>query len=326
MNVAPPTVEQTAREVLLTANGVAVCRDRTTVVHDVDLTIRRGEVVALLGPNGSGKSTLLGGLSGLLPCAAGSVTRHGRVAIGLQSGPLARRSALANVELGLAWWGIPLSERRPRALEALRSIGADHLARRSVAQLSGGERRRVHLARVLATRPDVLLLDEPFVALDAGSRDALLEEAGVVVRSCAGAVLVVVHDRTEAWALADRVVILLDGRVAADGPPGALLERPPSEQVARFLGFTGDIIDGADRILTRPSHAVLDPTGPYAGTVVRRTGREGGTRLEVELPTGRLHVLVDGEAPAPGAVVRLRLLGGVRFPVGDSEASSAPDP
>jgi ABC-type sulfate/molybdate transport systems ATPase subunit len=321
MNPAPPVVEQTTDEVLLTAAGLSVCRGRVEVVHEVDLMIRRGEVMAILGPNGSGKSTLLSALAGLLPPAEGSVTRHGKVAIGLQPGPLARRSALANVELGLAWWGVPQSERRARAVEALRSIGADHLSSRSVSQLSGGERRRVHLARVLATRPDVLLLDEPFVALDAGSRDALLDEAGAVVRSYAGAVVVVVHDRTEAWALADRVVILLDGRVAADGPPAALLERPPSEQVARFLGFTGEVVDGSDRILTRPSHAVLDPTGPYVGTVVRRTGREGGFRLEVELPNGRLQVLVDGDAPALGAVIRLRLNGGVRFPTGKPDLS-----
>jgi ABC-type nitrate/sulfonate/bicarbonate transport system ATPase subunit len=315
MNPAPPIVEQAASEVLLTTSGLTVSRGRTEVVHDVDLTISRGDVVAILGPNGSGKSTLLAGLAGLLPCTRGSVTRHGRVAIALQAGPLARRSVLANVELGLAWWGVPMSERRTRAIEALRSMGASHLAGRSVTELSGGERRRVHLARVLATRPDVLLLDEPFVALDAGSRDSLLDEAGSVVRSHAGAVAVVVHDRTEAWALADRIVILLDGRVAADGAPAALLETPPSEEVARFLGFTGEIVDGPDRILTRPSHAVLDPAGPYAGRVIRSTGREGGARLEVELPNGRVQVLVEGDAPAIGADVRLRLVGGARFPV-----------
>jgi ABC-type sugar transport system ATPase subunit len=315
MNPAPPVVEQTAPEVLLTTAALTVSRGRVEVVRDVDLTIRRGDVVAILGPNGSGKSTLLAGLAGLLPCTGGSVIRHGKVAIALQAGPLARRSVLANVELGLAWWGLPLSERRGRAIEALRSMGASHLAGRSVAELSGGERRRVHLARVLATRPDVLLLDEPFVALDAGSRDSLLEEAGSVVRSYAGAVIVVVHDRTEAWALADRIVILLDGRVAADAPPTALLEKPPCEQVARFLGFTGEIVDEPDRILTRPSHAVLDPEGPYVGTVIRRTGREGGARLEVELPNGHVQVLVEGEAPAIGTDVRLRLIGGARFPI-----------
>ena len=90
--------------------------------------VRAGEIVALLGPNGAGKSTLLDGLAGALPAATGRVERHGRVAIALQSPDLARRTVLANVVLALAWWGVPRGERAARAREALRAIGAEHLA------------------------------------------------------------------------------------------------------------------------------------------------------------------------------------------------------
>ncbi|MGO9955453.1 MAG: ATP-binding cassette domain-containing protein, partial [Solirubrobacteraceae bacterium] len=149
------------------AEGLSARRGARTVVTDVSLELHRGEIVALLGPNGAGKSTLLDALTGALEPAQGRVQRHGRVAIALQSADLARRSVLANVTLALGWWGVPRPERPERARAALAAIGAAHLAQRSAAGLSGGERRRVHIARALAVAPDILLLDEPFAGLDA---------------------------------------------------------------------------------------------------------------------------------------------------------------
>ena len=115
--------------------------------------------------------------------------------------------------------------------------------------------------------PDVLLLDEPFAGLDAEVRAALLEDALSALRSDARATLVVVHDRAEAWALADRLLILIDGRLVADGPPRELLERPPSPAVARFLGYDGSLTrrgrDGADPPAAR---------GPGPGRAARGDG------------------------------------------------------
>src|SRR5205085_2312666 len=181
------------------------------------LTLDRGEVVALLGPNGAGKSTLLGALAALLPATAGRIGRTGRVAAALQAPALAHRSAQANVEAALAWWGVPRSERRERALASLDAMGAARHAQTQATSLSGGEQRRVHLARVLAVDPDVLLLDEPFAGLDAAARADLLYDAASAFRSPTRGTLIVIHDRSEAWALADRVMILLDGRIAATG-------------------------------------------------------------------------------------------------------------
>ncbi len=197
------------------------------------------------------------------------------MAIALQAPDLARRSVLANVMLALAWWGVDRREREARARAALRALGAEQLAGRPAQSLSGGERRRVHLARVLAVTPDVLLLDEPFAGLDAETRGTLLADAVSALRSESRATLVVVHDRAEAWALADRLLVMIDGRLVGAGPPRQLLEAPPSAAVARFLGYDGELRDGDELLLTRPPHVRLEPDGPLAGPG-RRRGRPRG--------------------------------------------------
>jgi ABC-type sulfate/molybdate transport systems ATPase subunit len=309
-----------AETVLLGCEHLSVRRGKSEVVKDVSVELRAGEIVALLGPNGAGKSTLLDALAGALAPAEGRVERHGRVAIALQSPDLARRTVFANVMLALAWWGVPRPERAKRAHDALRAIGADHLARRRAATLSGGERRRVHLARAIAVRPDVLLLDEPFAGLDAEVRSSLLEDALSALRSTTRATLVVVHDRAEAWALADRLLILLDGRLVASGPPRDLLKRPPSVAVARFLGFDGSLKDGHELLLTRPPHVTLDPAGELEARVTRTVALEDGVRLELELDHGRLYAVAPLPAPRTGDTVRIRIDGGARFPLRETSA------
>jgi ABC-type sulfate/molybdate transport systems ATPase subunit len=304
-----------AGPVLLRCEHLTVQRDKRTVVSDVSAELRAGEIVALLGPNGAGKSTLLDALAGAVPPAGGRIERIGRVGIALQAPDLARRPVLANVMLALAWWGVPRRERADRAREALRAIGAEHLARRPAATLSGGERRRVHLARAIAVSPDVLMLDEPFAGLDAEVRANLLEDALSALRSTTRATLVVVHDRAEAWALADRLLILIDGRLVASGPPRELLEQPPSVAVARFLGFDGSLESDGELLLTRPPHVVLDPVGPLDARVTRAVPLEDGVRLELELHRGRLYCVSPLPAPRPGETVRVRVDGGARFPL-----------
>jgi ABC-type sulfate/molybdate transport systems ATPase subunit len=308
------TVSDDERGVLLSADQLSVCRDKREVVHGVSLELRRGELVALLGPNGAGKSTLLDALAGALEPAAGSVSRHGRVAVGLQAPDLARRSVLANVTLALAWWGVPKAERAARARQALRALSAEELSSRAAPTLSGGERRRVHLARVLAVAPDVLLLDEPFAGLDAETRGNLLADAVSALRSDARATLVVVHDRAEAWALADRLLVMIDGRLVAAGAPRELLEHPPTAEVARFLGYDGFLRDGDGVLLTRPPHVHLDPDGPLAARVAGAVALEDGFRLELKLEAGRLFCVAPLPAPRVGDDVRVGVGGGARFP------------
>jgi ABC-type sulfate/molybdate transport systems ATPase subunit len=299
---------------VLTARGLAVARAGTEVVRDVDLDLRAGEVVVVIGPNGAGKSTLLAALGGLLPVARGTIERRGRVAAALQAPALANRTARANVEAALAWWGVPRRERSDRALAALQAIGARGLADRPARALSGGEARRVHLARALALQADALLLDEPFAGLDAPARAELLYDAASALRDARRATLVVVHDRAEAWALADRVLVMLDGRIVAEGPPAAVFTTPPTPEVARFVGFVGRIEEpGAVRML-RPQDVALDDAAPLLARVTRLVPVEDGVRVELALERGRLVALAPAPGPGPGAEVGVRLRGGVSFP------------
>jgi ABC-type sulfate/molybdate transport systems ATPase subunit len=307
------TGEPESGAALLECEHLSVRRGDREVVHDVSFELCPGELVALLGPNGAGKSTLLDALGGALAPSQGHIRRRGRVATALQAPDLARRSVMANVKLALAWWGVQRSERGDRAAQALSAMHAEHLARRAAATLSGGERRRVHLARVVALQPDVLLLDEPFAGLDAEVRAGLLQDAASALRSDTMATLVVVHDRAEAWALADRLLILIGGELVAAGPPRELLERPPSPVVARFLGYDGWLADGDGTVLTRPANIVLDPAGPLEAQVVRAVALEDGFRLELELVGGRLFTVAPLPAPRVGDRVRVRVKGGVRF-------------
>jgi ABC-type cobalamin/Fe3+-siderophores transport system ATPase subunit len=304
-----------ARPDILTARGLRVAREGRTLLDGVDLTLRRGEVVAILGPNGVGKSTLLSVLAGLLPAAGGTVTVAGRVAAALQAPAMARRGVAANVEAALGWWGVPRPERAARAAEALARMRADGLAARRADTLSGGEARRVHLARALALGADALLLDEPFAGLDAPTRAELLRDVGAALRDPERGTLVVLHDRAEAWALADRLLVLLDGGVAAEGSPQTVLQEPPSLPVAAFLGFSGRIAEpggGAIRCF-RPAQVALDPDGPLAGTVARRIPEEDGVLCDVAVDGGTVQVRAAYPGPEEGAAVRLAIDGGVRF-------------
>jgi ABC-type sulfate/molybdate transport systems ATPase subunit len=256
-------------------------------------------------------------IAGLLTPARGAIERNGRVAAALQTPALARRSALRNVELALSWWGVASGpERRARALAALTTMHAEHLASRPARTLSGGEARRVHLARALALEAEVLLLDEPFAGLDPSTRADLLYESVPVLRDPCRATVVVVHDRAEARALADRVVVLIDGRVRASGPPGAVFDHPADEGVAEFLGYEGCLVDGARRARYRPSDVHLDDNGPVTARVARVIPLESGVRVELGAPGGQLVTHVPEPGPVVGSELRLRLDAGAVFDPG----------
>ncbi|MFT4263979.1 MAG: ABC transporter ATP-binding protein [Nocardioides sp.] len=295
--------------------GVGVRRGRRAVLEDVSLAVAEGEVVAVLGPNGAGKSTLIGAIGGLLP-HTGTIVRGGRVATVLQSAGLAKRSARANVDLAQAWWGVPRGERAARSTATLTALRADHLARRFAGSLSGGEARRVHLARGLAVRPDVLLLDEPFAGLDPAGHLALIEDVAGTLRDAARATVVVLHERADAWALADRVVVLMAGRIVADGRPAELLAAPPSLEVARFLGYDGELVDDDALVLTRAAEVRVAPDGPIEARVAGRIRREDGVLLLLETDGGRLRCLHPDPAVGErvGDMIRVRLDRAIRFP------------
>ena len=204
-------------------------------------------------------------------------------------------------------------------MAALTELRADHLDGRFSGALSGGERRRVHIARGLAVRPDLLLLDEPFAGLDAESHAALVEDSTSAFRGSSAATVVVVHERADAWALADRVAVLLDGSLAAVDSPERLLAEPPSAAVARFLGYDGQLRSGDQLTLTRPAHVVVGGDGELEATVLRVVRREDGARVQLRLDAGVVWAEVrrSGADPvrlAVGDVVGVDVVGGVRFP------------
>jgi iron(III) transport system ATP-binding protein len=222
-----------------------------TAVDGASLRVGRGELVALLGPSGSGKTTLLRMIAGFERPDAGTVRIGGRTvaARGEWVEPEQRRIGMvfqqgalfphldvaANVGFGAA--------RRERVGETLELVGLVGRAKAYPHELSGGERQRVALARALAADPEVILLDEPFAALDAGLREALREEVAAILRAAGASALLVTHDQAEALSLADAVAVLRDGRVVQTGSPEEVYDRPSSRWVAEFLG-EADVLPG----------------------------------------------------------------------------------
>lgn len=298
---------------MISGTGISVALGDREVLQGVDLHARDGEVLTVLGANGSGKSTLLRVLAGLLSADAGEVHRDGRCVLALQTPALSSRSAEANVLDALRWWGVERGERRGRAAWALEALGAGDLAGRRAGTLSGGQARRVHLARALCVRAETMMLDEPFAGLDPQTRGDLIYDVGTVLRDERRATVLVLQDLAEALALGDRMAVLVDGRVVADGPPRELLERPPSPEVARFLGYRGAITERGGTRYLRATDVVLDPAGPIEGRVVHAVPIEEGLRLELESATGTLAVHSPLPGPGVGESIRVRVSGGVVF-------------
>ncbi len=223
---------------LASLSGASVSRGGRTVLSDVSLTLSAGEVVAVVGPNGAGKSTLVGLLAGDLPAAAGTVSLDGRPVGGWRPAELALRRAVLPQEtsvafpftvaqvvaMGRAPWArtARASEDEEAVAEAMAATSVTSFAGRTFGTLSGGERARVALARVLAQRTPVILLDEPTAALDLRHQDVVLSVVAARAASGAG-VLAVLHDLNLAAAYADRVVVVGNGRVLACGAPGSVL-------------------------------------------------------------------------------------------------------
>jgi tungstate transport system ATP-binding protein len=236
------------------------------VVLDVaHLDVPRGETLAVIGPNGAGKSTMLLQLALLERPASGEVlfaggrtrgrelTLRRRMAVVFQDPLLLDRSVRANVEAGLQLRGVPRGERRARAERWLARFGVGALAGRNARSLSGGEAQRTSLARAFALEPEVLLLDEPFSALDQPTRAALIDDLASVLADTPLTAVLVTHDHDEAARLGDRVAVLIDGRIRQQGAPSEIFGSPADEEVAAFVGvetiFEADVIERRDGIV-----------------------------------------------------------------------------
>ena len=218
------------------------------VVNDVSVEIGDGEFFVLLGPSGSGKSTLLRAIAGLTGVDHGRISLHGRdvthigardrgVGLVFQNYALFRHMTVAdNIEFGLRVRRVKAAERSKRRQELLRLVALEGMDERLPSQLSGGQQQRVAVARALAHKPEVLLLDEPFGALDAKIREELRRTIRQVQRELGITTVLVTHDQEEAFALADRIGVMNLGRLLEIGRPDELYARPATRFVATFLG------------------------------------------------------------------------------------------
>jgi sulfate transport system ATP-binding protein len=314
--------------------------DRYPALHGVSLDIRSGELIALLGPSGSGKTTLLRLIAGLEWPTGGSIRFGDEDASGLnvqernvgfvfQSYALFKHMTVAdNIGFGLRvrprGTRPAAAEIRRRAAELLDLVQLSGLGHRFPAQLSGGQRQRVALARALAIEPRVLLLDEPFGALDAKVRRELRQWLRELHDKTGHTTVFVTHDQEEALELADRVVVMSQGRIEQVGTPDEIYDRPNSPFVFSFIGEASELpvtvasgrvsiddqpididaagtIDGSARLLMRPNgiDVVEARPGAITGDIVA-VRRSGGWR-RVELLIGADRHRVEVELPVDAA-------------------------
>jgi ABC-type Fe3+/spermidine/putrescine transport system ATPase subunit len=321
---------------------------------DVSFCVEHGEIVCILGPSGCGKTTLLRVIAGLEPPDSGQVlvdendvthTPPHLRGFGFMFQEYAlfpHKDVSGNVAFGLRMQGLNHDAVTERVAEALTLVGLAGFERRDVNQLSGGERQRVALARSLAPRPRLLMLDEPLGALDRNLRERLLDELPQILHQASATAITVTHDQEEAFAIADRVVLMQGGRMVQVGTPREVYRRPVSAWVAQFLGLTNlldaQIVgDGAEteigrlesgdwgpaapnlqspvsnlQLLIRPEAARLGDTGPNVvhGVVTERSFRGERYRLGVRHESGielAFNMAANVDLPACGEPITLSL-------------------
>ncbi len=346
----------------LVVDNVYKTYEDTPLLQGVSFAVEPGEIACLLGASGSGKTTLLRIIAGLETPERGRIELEGQdithtpthrrgIVLMFQDYALFPHKTVAeNIAFGLNFAPLeksviqnPKSKIQNRVQEMLTLVDLDGFADRDINALSGGERQRVALARSLAPQPRLLLLDEPLGALDRNLRERLLEELPIILRRVGVTAITVTHDQEEAFALADRVILLDAGRVVQSGTPDAVYDHPANAWAARFLGLDNlfpatakstrqvrtpfGILDFAGNsplpepgtagtILVHPWGITLAPTNncstddypPITATVAHRTFHGPIYRLTLNLPGGVLHLTCSPDrAPGEGDAVAVRI-------------------
>lgn len=308
----------------VTLEGVAVVRGERRVLDVSALSFLTGTTTAVFGPNGSGKTTLLRVVAGLERPSRGSVKIGGgapgdsepgppRTAIAFQEQVFIGGSVRRNLELALDLRRVAPAERADRIAEAALECGIERVLDRSARQLSGGEAQRVNLARALALRAPVTLLDEPLSGIDRLARTQLLDDLPRLLATFATTTILVTHDREEAFRLADHLVILVEGVVRAAGSTGAIFRAPADPTVAELLGYT--VLPTERGLLAVPPGGLhLGDGSPDFTLRVERVvdmgnhphliGRVGDVRVDLRLAGG-------DQPPSAGDEVRITARSGV---------------
>jgi tungstate transport system ATP-binding protein len=253
---------------VLDLNDLKVSRGGVRILDIPSFSLHDNEFISLIGPNGAGKSSLLLAVMGLIRPDTGALCYRGRpiesesdrlqlrrsIAMVLQEPLLFDATVYDNVASGLKIRGVGRAETRDRVGSYLERFKLTDLARRSARKLSGGEARRVSLARAFAVEPELILFDEPFANLDAPTRQSLTEDMDSIIRDRGIAAILVTHDQSEALRLSSRVVVLNCGQVVQDGSPAAVMNSPVNEFVANFVGMEtileGVVLSNQDQQMT----------------------------------------------------------------------------
>ncbi len=264
----------------LTLHGLTKHFGAHAVVRDVTLDVEPGELIVLLGPSGCGKTTTLRLIAGFVTPTEGDIRLDGRsiaalpphrreMGIVFQSYALFPHLTVArNVAFGLEMRRMGSDVTEARVTEMLRLVKLEAMAGRLPRELSGGQQQRVALARALAIHPRLLLLDEPLSNLDAALRQEMAREIRLLQRAGGITTIMVTHDQTEAMAMADRLVVMHEGRVQQIGAPEAIHAQPDNPFVARFIGGSNILagrLDGGRRLML-PDGTAIALAGRYAGT------------------------------------------------------------
>lgn len=329
----------------LSVEGVRISYGAQEVLHGIDLEVPKGAILALLGRSGCGKTTLLRLIAGFEPASSGRITLDGVVLeqpgrhvpaerrhIGYvpQEGTLFPHLNVAgNIGFGLSRGEI----REGRVEEAMRLTGLDGLGRRMPHQISGGQQQRTALARALAPRPQLILLDEPFNALDMALRRSVSADVIALLRAQSATAILVTHDPQEAFESADLIAVMRAGNIAQVADPTTLYSRPIDAEVARMTGpvILLDASLHGDHAETRLGPVALYPGSPTSGSatvllrreqIVQATGNDGVEAIVVDAAFRGDHVLaklhsgaVDFEMKLvnqpiqPGSKLRVRSVG-----------------
>lgn len=306
---------------MLSIRAARVTLGGHAALDGVDLDVDDGSVVAVLGPSGSGKSTLLRTVAGLQRLDKGAIELDGRSLAGIPAhrrgvglmfqddALFPHRDVAENVGFGLRMQSLAPTLIAARVAELLDLVGLTGRGHRSIRSLSGGERKRVALARALAPRPRVLLLDEPLGALDRPLHERLVADLGDLFAAIAQTTVYVTHDVAEAFALAGRVAVMREGRVVQVAAPEEIWASPGDAWVARFIGLANVDERGPTAVITRPEGVSLRPDA--AGDAVVESSRRDGPLVTVRARRADGTVIVSAHAGSehrvPGDRVRVEI-------------------
>lgn len=317
---------------MLTVENVSFRYDSDPVLNEIDLTVNQGEIICLLGESGSGKSTLLRVIAGLESRYTGNITVDSQP---VQNIPTHKRgfglmfqdfalfphmTVAQNVAFGLRMQGIAKNEQNRIVDEMLNLVALDGYQKREIDALSGGQKQRVALARSLAPRPKLLMLDEPLGSLDAGLRERLVLEIRQIIKQIGLTALYVTHDQQEAYAIADRIAVMNEGRIEQYDTAENLYRQPKIAFVAQFLGLTNivstdflrkyiDLPQNPATYLLHPDSLSLDAEGQLEATVTGCVFQGDRYRLTLKIDDVELNMNTSttNDIPLAGQIVHISL-------------------